>query len=177
MADARASSSMTQIGGAAFDGDVLLVWFSEQFVFRDFEPLVPVNPVMQRNISCSETLAQMALLQALALRFPFQRFGAVVPSLSDNTAAEAGANRLFTTSKPLCFFLERLSLMACKFHMQLDVSHVPGEQNDVADKLLSRWSFDTPPPFDFPMERRTRFHCQTFGTPGQSPSFSLPMAG
>ena len=81
---------MTQIGGAVF------LWFFEQFVFQDFEPLAPVNPVMQRDISCYETLVQMALLQALALRFPFQRFGAVVPSLSDNTAAEAGANRLFT---------------------------------------------------------------------------------
>ena len=52
---------------------------------------------------------------------------------------------MFTTKVPLCFFLERLCLLCASVHAHLDVSHVPGYNNEFADKL-SRMDLNEPLP-------------------------------
>ena len=140
-ADACASGNMCQIGGFIRATDGRTLWFSERFEQTDF-PLneVPLEPEMQKHITCFETLAQIALLVMTAQSYPSFRVPICLKSLSDNTGAESGSNRMFTTSSPLCLFLEKLCLIAAISCMEMDVSHIPGSANVSAD-LLSRWDF------------------------------------
>ena len=143
-ADACASGSACQIGGFIRSSDGNTLWFSERFEHTDF-PLdkVPLEPEMQKHITCFETLAQIALLVMTAQSYPSCRVPICLKSLSDNTGAESGSNRMFTTSSPLCLFLEKLCLVAALSCMEMDVSHIPGASNISAD-LLSRWDFSSP---------------------------------
>ena len=145
-ADACASKDSCQIGGYLKfqNGDIR--WFSEQWTSADFLQLdIPVSSDMQKDISSYETLAQIALLFSLCHLLPAQRFALTLKSISDNTSAEAGSNSMFTTKAPLCFFLERLCLLCASVHAHLDVSHVPGYNNEFADKL-SRMDLNEPLP-------------------------------
>lgn len=63
---------------------------------------------------------------------------------------------MFTTTKPLCYFVEILATLATKTGIELDVSHIPGESNVIADDL-SRWSFTSDIPHGFAAESRVRF--------------------
>ena len=65
-------------------------------------------------------------------------------TLSDNTGAEAGINKLYSSQFPLSAFLKKLCMLACLTGIELDVSHVPGEKNDDAD-VLSGWDDPTKP--------------------------------
>ena len=103
---------------------------------------------MQKDIACYETLAQIAILKIAATEFTVGRIPLRIPSVSDNTSAEAGINRVFSTAHPLSLFLGKLSLLASKCCMDLDISHIAGHDNDVADKL-SRWDFESPIPYEF----------------------------
>lgn len=67
--------------------------------------------------------------------FPHIDYPLLIRSLSDNSGAEAGSNTLFTTSFPLCVFLEKLCLLAACTCMELDVSHIAGRENEIADQL------------------------------------------
>ena len=89
----------------------------------------------QRDIACYELLAQIALLWARAQFSHPARLQVCLPSMSDNTSAEAVANTLFTTSLPLKFFAQTLSLWAVQLCMSLDVDRIPGENNQWADEL------------------------------------------
>ena len=100
---------------------------------------------MQRDIACYETLAQLAIIKLMSQHIPAQRYALRISSLSDNTGAEAGVNSLFATKIPLAFFLEKLCITATTTGTQLDVSHISGKDNDVAD-AISRWNFDEAPP-------------------------------
>ena len=93
---------------------------------------------MQKNIACFETLAQMALIFLMIRCFPSFRLPLVMPSLSDNAAAEAGGNKLFSTSFPHCLFLQKMCLLSSTFNLELDISHIAGQDNVLAD-ALSRW--------------------------------------
>ena len=73
----------------------------------DFEAIsVHLDPNKQRSISAFETLAQIALVWLVATSFPGFRIPVCLRSLSDNTGAESVSNKLFTTSYPLCLFVE-----------------------------------------------------------------------
>ena len=122
----------------------------------DFHALdIPVSTEMQKDISAYETLAQIALLYSLCKYFPAQRFAITLRTQSDNTGAESSANSMFTTKSPLCFFVERLCLLTATVHAHLDVSHIPGYANDLADKL-SRLDLDQPIPADIEASERIR---------------------
>ena len=137
-ADACASGNSCQIGGFIRTNDQTR-WFSERFFFNDFRALdIPVSMEMQKNIACHETLAQIAILKTASMEFTVGRIPLRIPSVSNNTSAEAGINRVFSTSHPLSLFFERLSLLASKHGMDLDISHIAGHENDIADKL-GRW--------------------------------------
>ena len=47
---------------------------------------------------------------------------------------------MFHNHKPLWFFVEKLTMLASVTGVELDVSHIPGPDNVIADDL-SRWDF------------------------------------
>ncbi|CAL1144831.1 unnamed protein product [Cladocopium goreaui] len=153
-ADACASGSYCQIGGFIRHHSGVQFWLSEKFSHADFDILsIHLDPNMQRSIASFETLAQIALVWLVATSFPGFRIPICVKSLSDNTGAESVSNKLFTTTHPLCLFVEILTCLASTTGIELDVSHIPGADNVIADDL-SRWDFSTPIPHDFqPSER------------------------
>ena len=116
---------------------------AEKFSHADFRALdIPVSMEMQKDMACYETLAQIAILKIASLEFTVGRIPLRIPAVSDNTSAEAGINRVFSTAHPLSLFLEKLSLLASKCCMDLDISHTAGHDNDIADKL-SCWDFES----------------------------------
>ena len=105
-ADACAAGETCQIGGF-LRYDQKNIWFSEKFTFLDFTNLgLAVSKDLQRHITCFETLAQLALLFIASRVFPAHRFPICLRTLSDNSGAESGSNKLWSMSYPLCVFLE-----------------------------------------------------------------------
>ena len=90
-------------GGAVTSSQ--MVWFAETWTMQDVRRVWPclVKPA-QRYIACFETLAQLALLQATHSHIGGGRYSFSMPSGTDNSAAEAGINKL-----GLCKFLCSLS--------------------------------------------------------------------
>jgi hypothetical protein len=76
-----------------------------------------------------------------------------IPTLSDNTGAEAVPNKLFTTTLPLALFLEKLCLLISTSHVEVEVNHIPGKDNTYAD-ALSRWNNSGGPPCNFLLKDR-----------------------
>jgi len=145
-ADACADKDHCQIGGFLRFANGDLRWFSEKWIASDFHQLeIPVSSDMQKDISSYETLAQICLLYSLCSLLPSQRFALTLKSVSDNTAAESTSNSLFTTKAPLCFFVEKLCLLSSAVHAHLDVSHIPGYANELAD-MISRMNLEEPLP-------------------------------
>ena len=131
--------------------------FGFQNASTDFYQLeVEVNNKMQRDIVCYETLAQLAIVKLFAQCMPAQRYFLRISSLSDNTGAEAGVNSLFTTKLPLALFWEKLCITATTTGIQLDVSHISGKANELAD-AISRWNFNDAPPPGVDLAHRIRF--------------------
>lgn len=154
-ADACASGTSCQIGGFIRTSSGVS-WFSEQFTLSDFEQLgLKLSEDLQRHITCFETLAQIGLLFLASRTFPAHRFPICLRTLSDNTGAESGSNKLWSMSYPLCVFLEKLCLLSVTSGMEIDVSHIPGAQNIEADDL-SRWNQQDPIPHAFQSCDRVR---------------------
>ena len=154
---------MAQIGGF-IQLPERTIWFSERFSPEDFYQLeVEVNHNMQRDIVCYETLAQLAIVKLMTLNIPAQRYALRISSLSDNTGAEAGVNSLFTTKTPLAFFLEKLCITATTTGIHLDVSHISGKSNELAD-AISRWNLDGDPPAGVKIRTVVGSHCVNCGS-------------
>ena len=154
-ADACATGSTCQIGGFIELEDSRL-WFSERFTVADITALgLPMRLEAQKDIACYETLAQMALLHIFAFQYPHQRLRVILPTVSDNTSAEAGVNQLFITSEPLCFFLEKIGQLSSSLNVDMDTSHISGVDNVTAD-LLSTWDFESILPTGFNQSNRVK---------------------
>ena len=109
-ADAYATGDNAGIGGCINSGQCS--WFSLPISLQDFQSLqIPVHDNLQKDITSLETLAQIALVYVAIQFFPGARIPIRIPTLSDNTTAEAVSNKLFSTSMPIAFFLEKLSLL------------------------------------------------------------------
>ncbi|CAE7799268.1 unnamed protein product [Symbiodinium sp. CCMP2456] len=67
------------------------------------------------------------------LRSKHVRF--VLPTASDNTSAESGLNKLFSTAEPLGTFLRLAATWAHLHRVQFEVEHLAGEKNVWADRL------------------------------------------
>ena len=76
-------------------------WFAETFTTDLLPPYWEVNKEAQRDITCYELLAQIALLWARGQHFQSATCPVFLSSACDNTGAEAVANRMFTTAVPL----------------------------------------------------------------------------
>ena len=158
-----------QMGGFIEDNQKYF-WFSEQFTVTEFQQLgLPMRTEAQKDIACYETLAQMALLFIFSKRFPHQRMRIILPTLSDNTSAESGVNHLFTTSEPLCYFLEKIGQLSSILNVDMDTSHISGTDNEEAD-LLSRWNFQSPLPSKFISSHRVRISLPDLWMIKSSPS-------
>ena len=158
-ADACAHGTHAQIGGFLKLEDSITIWFSESFSPADFiAKKIPMNQDAQRDITCYETLAQLAILKLAGSVYPSCRFPIRIASLSDNTGAEAGSNCLFSTKQPMCFFLEKICILSSSSGIELDVSHISGAANEMAD-AISRWDENSipSPPFQLDSKHRVRF--------------------
>ena len=120
-----------------------MVWFAETWAMQDVRRVWPclVKPA-QRYIACFETLAQLALLQATHSHIGGGRYSFSMPSGTDNSAAEAGINKLFTASWPLQVFVQLVASWAHAKNVLLQPTHLPGRYNDWAE---SPRAFRPPP--------------------------------
>ena len=155
-ADACAAGDSWQIGGFLKFANGDMKWFSERWTYTDFHELdIPVSMDMQKDISSFETQAQIGLLFTLNRILPAQRLSITLRSQSDNTAAESTSNSLFSTKVPLCFFLNKLCLLSAIVHAQMDVTHILGYDNDLAD-TISRMDISQPLPLGLQASDRIR---------------------
>ena len=136
-ADACASGKHAQIGGFIKISDSITIWFSESSSPSDFRlKNIPMNENAQRDITCYETLAQLAILKLAGSIYPSCRFPIRIASLSDNTGAEAGSNCLFSTKQPICFFSEKFVLF--RLHQELNLMLVTSVELPMKWQMLSR---------------------------------------
>ncbi|CAE6932726.1 mfsd7-A [Symbiodinium sp. CCMP2456] len=134
-ADAFADKDRMGIGGWLSTAQHF-IWYSEIFTADQVRAEWPqLTGSLQPYIGCFETLTQLALAQCSwqLLRARHVRF--VLPSASDNTSAEAGLNKLFSTAEPLGTFLRLAATWAHLHRVQFDVEHLAGEKNTWADAL------------------------------------------
>ena len=157
--------------------------FLRNFLMQILTLSIHLDPNMQHSIASFETLAQIALVWLVATSFPGFRIPICLKSLSDNTGAESVSNKLITTTHPLCLFVEILTCLASTTGIELDVSHMPGADNIIADDL-SRWDFSTPIPYDFQPGERIQlslgqlWHCSpqpTLHPPDSKLLWKLPL--
>ena len=160
-ADASAQGETFQIGGLLAT-DSTIYWFAEKWNVSEIKQLdIPVRPDAQKDIACYETLAQ-GFLVLLCLAFcPRICVPLHFQNLSDNVAAEAAGNKLFTTTAPLCFFVEQLASILMSERISCDISHIPGPLNTDAD-LLSRWDFVSDLPEKFHAAHRHHMSLDAF---------------
>ena len=134
-ADAFADKHRMGIGGWLSTARSF-VWFSEIFSDEEVRQQWPqLSGSLQPYIGCFETLAQLALAQCSwqLLRARHARF--VLPSASDNTSAESGLNKLFSTAEPLSTFLRLAATWAQLHRVQFQVEHLAGQKNAWADAM------------------------------------------
>ena len=81
-----------------------------------------------------------------------------MPSGTDNTASEAGVNKLLTTAWPLQIFVQFVAAWAYKHKWSVLASHIPGKRNVWADQL-SRGDTSA---FDSKPQARFRFRLHDF---------------
>ena len=137
-ADAWASGPNAGIGGFLMLGGQIH-WFHIAITVDDLRSLgLEVESDLQKHISFLEALAQYGLLSCFVRKQHHLKFNLILPALSDNTGAESRVNSLFSTKRLMSQLMERISLFATKFNILLDVSHISGFENSLADSL-SRW--------------------------------------
>ena len=126
-ADACAEGNVVGIEGW-FITSSSISWFAETWQFQEVQEQWPY-------IACFETLAQLALMR-IAWSCEGQSVrGICMPTGTDNTASEAGVNKLFTTAWPLQVFAQPVAAWAHKHKWSVIASHIPGEHNTWADQL------------------------------------------
>ena len=160
-ADASAQGDLFQVGGFVASKHRIF-WFAEQWHVHEVKKFdIPVRPDAQRDIACYETLAQAFLVLLCVALCPHACVPLHFKSLSDNAATEASGNKLFTTSAPLCYFVEHLAHVLVSARVTCDISHIPGSLNQDAD-LLSRWNFYDPLPVKFTADTGHRMSLEQF---------------
>ena len=123
-AEADACAEGTVGIGGWFISSNSVTWFAETWDCAD----------VQAEWPCFETLAQLALMH-IAWTAEGQARSVCIPTGTDNAAAEAGVNKLFTTAWPLQMFVQLVAAWAHKLKWSIIASRVPGEYNTWADQL------------------------------------------
>ena len=134
-ADACAEDAKVGIGGWVIT-PTAVAWFAEMWDISELRKPWPfLTKPAQAYIASFETLAQFALLQSTYHVSGHSHLQIQVPSGTDNTATEAGLNKLFTTKWPLCHFLRLIASWSHAHGIALMPSHIPGTKNVWADDL------------------------------------------
>ena len=134
-ADARADRDLVGIGGW-FVSATQCAWFAEQWNISEIRDLWPaLHKPAQRYIACFETLAQLALAMTAHKVVGAKHGKFALPSASDNTASEAGCEKLWSTAEPLGTVLKMAASWSARHHVELLVTHLAGEKNTWADEL------------------------------------------
>ena len=89
----------------------------------------------QRYIACFEVLAQIFIIAGLLQFLRSTSFRVVLPLQSDSVPTEGATNKLFTTSKPLKYFVQTLAAWCLTGSIKPVVSHLGGQRNFDADGL------------------------------------------
>ena len=92
----------------------------------------------QQYAAYFETLSQLALAMAARRALGATTWRFALPSASDNTAAEARTEKLWSTAEPLGAFLKVAAGWAAPRHIEFLVTHHAGEYNQWADELSRR---------------------------------------
>ena len=134
-ADAMAEGSTVGVGGWISTSESF-ARFSEQWDMTEVRKHWPqLTKNAQAYIACFETLAQLALAMTAVARMRAKHFRFTLPAASDNTSAESGINRLFTTTEPLSTFLQTVAAWSAHANVRLALTHLAGEKNVWADEL------------------------------------------
>ena len=134
-ADARADGDTVGRGGWISTSSEFC-WFAQQWTMSEIRKHYPkLTKPAQTYVACFETLAQLALAMMAKHRLTAKRWKFCLPTASDNTSAEAGTNKLFTTAQPLCDFLQDVAAWSACNHVRLQVTHLAGEKSTWADEL------------------------------------------
>ena len=137
-ADAFADKDRMGIGGWLGTAKHF-VWFSEIFTAAQVRAEWPqLVGSLQPYIGCFETLAQLALAHCSWQLLRARRTRFVLPSASDNTSAESGLNKLFSTAEPLGTFLRLAATWAHLQRVQFQVEHLAGEKKHLGRRTLQR---------------------------------------
>ena len=151
-ADACAEGAKVGLGGW-FISSRSVSWFAETWDFQEVQQQWPcLTKEAQRCIARFETLVQLALMRIAWTAEGQAVRGICVPSGTDNTAPEAGVNKLFTKGHQL------VAAWAYKHKWSVLASHIPGEHNVWADQL-SRGNTSA---FDGKPQARLRFRPHDF---------------
>ena len=136
VADAWAAGDAGGIGGwwqtSTSESPASFGWFELQFKRSDFPSDFELPLDLNHCISSLELLAQLALLRGRN-RLGYSSHKMALRQLSDNTPTEGAINKLFTTSKPMIWFLQPLIATAVSLGVELTVDHEPGHSNILAD--------------------------------------------
>ena len=139
-ADACASGSAIGIGGwftltdaCSIPADVW--WFALRFEVKDMPSSWDMRADSQRDIASYELLAQLVLFVLRARMQPASKCRARLRASTDNTPSEGAGNKLFSTAAPLRHVLHALSAWCACFRCELELDHVQGESNVLADGL------------------------------------------
>ena len=109
------------------------LWFQLTVRPDDFPLTWDLNPNPQRNIAFYELIAQVVLI---VCRKTFSsNLNVSLRHLCDNLGDVSSANKLFSTKPLVRFALQLLSAYAIKFHCTLELQHISGNLNDLADEL------------------------------------------
>ena len=128
-ADARADGDLIGIGGWIVTAN-RCAWFAEHWHAAEIRAVWPqLAEAPQRYIACFETLAQLALAMTARRSLGAQQWTFCLPAASDNTAAEAQTEKLWSTAEPLGSFLKLTAAWAARHHIELLVTHLAGERN------------------------------------------------
>ena len=128
-ADACAEGSIVGIGGW-FISSNSVSWFAETWQFQEVQEQWPcLTKEAQRYIACFETLAQLVLMRIAWSCEGQSVHGICMPTGTDNTASEAGVNKLLTTAWPLQVFVQLVAAWAHKHKWSVIASHIPGAQH------------------------------------------------
>ena len=134
-ADARADGNTVGIGGWISTA-TQFAWFAEQWDMEELRRHWPqLVEAPQKYIACFETLAQLALAMMAKTRMQAKHWRFALPAACDNTIAEAGINKLFTTTPPLSDFLKLVATWSACNHVSMQITHLAGEFNTWADEL------------------------------------------
>ena len=136
-ADAFADETEAGIGGwISRDGGgdpSEYLWFQLKLGPELFPSAWGLNSNPQRNIAFYELIAQVALI--FCRKTISQKIKVSLRHLCDNLGDVASANKLFSTKPPVRFALQLLSAYLIKFHCTLELQHISGNLNDIADEL------------------------------------------